>query len=164
MGRLHLLDAGEGSLVHWSWNGSGWQSETPLSLPLSSQRERPMQLLAASVNQQGNMMVLLAKPMGQGDASPISLFFSTRTLELLPQQTSTEVALTPTLPAATSTPKPLSTPTTTPGNPSATPGQAARVETDGSVSPIMMALLPVALLLLVVLGVVFRRVNQTKDR
>ena len=169
IGRLHLLDAGLGSLVHWLWDGSRWQSETPLSLPLSSQQESPIQLLAASVNKQGKMMVIMAKPTGEGDVAEMSLLYSTRTLELHLNQAPTEVALTetlvtPTIAITTSTPKPLLTPTATLDNQSANQSQVDRVETSDSVSPYIMALLPVALLLLVVVGIVIRRGTQVEDR
>jgi hypothetical protein len=56
------------------------------------------------------------------------------------------------------------TPTATADNPSVNQGPMDRVETTNSVSPFTMALVPVALLLLGVLGFIIRRANQEKDR
>ena len=41
VGRLHLVDAGPGSLGHWLWDGSRWQPEAPLHWSLASQQEGP---------------------------------------------------------------------------------------------------------------------------
>jgi hypothetical protein len=168
-GRLHLVGVGPGALGHWLWDGSRWQSEAPLGWPLSSQQESPVELLAAAVNKQGKMMVVWAEQTGQGDIAERTLLYSTRTLELPPRQTAikevpTETLSSPTVTAATSTPERLLTPTASDDSRSANQGQMDRVETNDPMSPFTMALLPVALLLLVVLGIVIRRAAQVKDR
>jgi hypothetical protein len=114
-------------------------------------------------------MDVLADPTGEGDVAERTLLYSTRTLELPPKQTTiqelpTETLSSPTVTAATSTPERLLTPTASVDNRSANQGQMDRVETDDPMSPFTMALLPVALLLLVVLGIVIRRAAQVKDR
>ena len=86
-GRLHLVGVGPGSLGHWLWDGSRWQSEVPLHWSLSSQQEGPVELLAAAVNKQGKMVVVLAVPTGAGDVAERTLLYSSRTLELPPKQT-----------------------------------------------------------------------------
>lgn len=169
VGRLHFVGVGPGALSHWLWDGSRWQSEAPLGWPLSSQQENPVELLAAAVNNQGKMMVVFAKPTGEGDLTEKTLFYSVRTLELPPEQTAiedvpTETLSSPTSTPATSTPERLLTPTASVDNQAANPSQMDQVETNDPISPFTMALIPVALLLLGVLGIVIRRAAQAKDR
>ena len=170
VGRLHLVDAGPGSLGHWLWDGSRWRSEAPLQWALTSQQDGPVELLAAAVNKQGKMMVVLPEPTGEDRAAERTLLYSIRALELPPKQTAiqevpTQTRLPPTLtPATPPTPEPLLTPTATVDNESDDQGQLDQVETNDPISPFTMALLPVALLLLVVLGIVIRRAARVKDR
>jgi hypothetical protein len=129
-----------------------------------------VELLAAAVNKQGKMMVVLAVPTGTGDAAERTLLYSTRTLELPPKQTAiqdvpTQTLLPPTLTPATPAPERSSTPASTvDSEPADSQGQTDRNETNDRISPFTMALLPVALLLLIVLGIVIRRAAQAKDR
>jgi hypothetical protein len=167
-GTLHLVGIDQGPLGHWLWDGSRWQTEAPLSLHLSSQQESPIQLLAAAVNKQGKMIVVLAEPTGEGSVGERTLLYSTRTLEL-PDQTTiqeapTETLSSPAITAATSTPEGLLIPTAAIDDLSDNQGQTDRVENNNPVSPFIMALLPVALLLLGVLGMVIRQANRVKDR
>jgi hypothetical protein len=173
IGRLHLVDAGSGSLGHWLWNGSRWQPETPLRWSLPSQQKGTVDLLAAAVNKQGKMVVVLAVPTSGGNAAEKSILYSTRTLELPRTQTATENAPTPTrLPTtvatvvpATSTPEYSLTPVTTvEGEPTNPQGKTDRNESNDSISPVTIALLPVALLLLSVLGIAIRRSIRDQDR
>jgi len=169
-GRLHLMNIGQSTLGHWLWDGSRWQSEAPLDLNLSSQRERPVDLLAATVNDQGKMMVVLAKPMGEGDVAERTLLYSTRTLELPAKQAAieqgpTQALLPPTLAPATPTPERSPTPASTVESaPANSPDQTELNKTKDPISPFTMALLPVALLLLSVLGIVMRQAARAKDR
>jgi hypothetical protein len=167
--KLHLINAGPNSLDHWLWDGSRWQSETPLSWPLSSQQESPVELLAAAVNKQGEMIVVLAKPTGESDVTEQTLLYSMRTLELPQKQIATEVSTTetlatPTLAASTSTPEGLLTPTSVVNSQSPSQEQVEPVEASNPLSQLTTALLPVALLLLGVLTIVLLRVAQSKDR
>lgn len=168
-GRLNFVGVGPGALGHWLWDGSRWQSEVPLALPLSSQQENQIELLAAAVNKQGKMMVVIAEPVLEGDEAERTLLYSTRTLELSTKETAvqespTQTLPSPTIPPATPTPEPLLIPTTAVDNPSANPAQIDRAETNDPISPFTMALIPVALLLLGVLIMVIRRAAQAKDR
>jgi hypothetical protein len=168
-GRLHLVGAGPDSIGHWLWDGSRWQSEAPLSWPVSSQPERQGELLAATVNKQGKMMVVLAETTGQGDTAERSLLYSTRTLELAQEQTEiqdvpTQTQLPPTLAPATSTPERLLTPTLSVDNQPTDEGQPDPDETKDRISPFATAFLPVALLLLSVLGVVIWQATRKQDR
>jgi hypothetical protein len=168
-GRLHLVGVGPDALGHWLWDGSRWQSEVPLGLPLSSQQESPIALLAAVVNRQGKMMVVLAEPTVEGNVGERTLLYSFRTLDIPSketnvQETPTETLSSPTMVPVTPTLEPLSTLTASVDNQSANTGQTEGIETSDSPSPFIMALVPVALLLLVVLGMVVRRASQLKDR
>ena len=170
VGRLHLVNSGSGSLGHWLWDGKRWQPETPLHWFSAAQQESNAELLAAAVNKQGKMVVVLAEPTGAGDAAEKTLRYSTRMLELPPQQTTiqktpTQTVLAPTLSPATPTaarsPIPASTVESEPSN---SQGQTDRNETNNRISPLTMALVPVALLLLGVLGIMIRQVARIKDR
>jgi hypothetical protein len=128
-----------------------------------------VELLAAAVNGQEKMIVVLAQVTGAGNVAERTLLYSTRTLELPSKETAiqespTETLSSPTVTAVTSTPELLLSPTTPGENQSTNQGQMDRVETNDRTSPFIMALLPVALLLLAVLGMVIRRAAQAKDR
>ena len=169
-GRLHLVGVGPGAVGHWLWDGGRWQSEASLARPLSSQQEVPVELLAAAVNKQGNLMVILAEPTGEGDIAERTLLYSTSTLKLPPKQTAiqefpTQTVLPPTLTPATPTPEISSTPVgTVDSEPTNSQGQTDGSESNDRVSPFTMALIPVALLLLGVLGIVIRNAARFKDR
>jgi hypothetical protein len=168
-GRLHLVDVGPSSLEHWLWDGSTWQSEAQLGWPLSWQQESPADLLAGVVNKQGKMMVVVAASTGEGDVAEKTLLYSIRTLELPAKPTaiqgaSTETLLRPTLIPATPTAGQLLTPSASVDNLPTNPGKTVRNETNDRISPLTVALLPVALLLLSVLGLVIRQAARDKDR
>jgi hypothetical protein len=167
--QLQLVDAGLSSLGHWLWDGSRWQPEAPLHWSLASQQSGPVELLAAAVNKQGKMVIVLAVPTGASDAAESLLLYSTRTLELPPKQTTTQQAptqtlLPPTLTPATPTLELSSTPASAVDTePVSSPGQTDSNETNDRMSPFTIALLPVALLLLIVLGIVIRRDARVED-
>jgi hypothetical protein len=169
-GQLHLVDAGMSSLDHWFWDGSRWQSEAPLQWPLVSQQSGPAALMASAINKQGKMVVVLAVPTGASGATETLLLYSTHTLELPPKQTttqevSTQTPLAPTLTPAIPTPEASSTPANTiDSEPTNSQGATDPNEANGRLSPFTMALLPVALLLLIVLGIVVRQVARVNDR
>ena len=169
-GRLHFMGGGLSAVGHWLWNGSGWKSELPLGWHLSSPQKSAVALLAVAINNQGKMLVVLAEPTGEGDIAEMTLLYSTRTLELPRQQTAiqeipTQKILPPTLTPATPTAERSSTPAgTVESEPTKSQGQTDRTETNEPISPLAMALLPVVLLLLSVLGIVIRRVTQAKDQ
>lgn len=172
VGRLHLVSVGLGSLGHWLWDGSRWQAEAPLRWSLASQSDGPVELVAAAVNMDGKMMVVLGEPTGAGDVAETLLLFAIRTLELPPRQTAIQETPTPSPPSPTRE----ATPTTPPPKRSPTPSAtgdsgSARLQspTDRIIAsdPMIqfaMALLPVALLLLTVLGLVALRAVRVKSR
>jgi hypothetical protein len=168
-GRLHLVGVGPDALDHWLWDGSHWQDEEPLSWTLSSSQADAVELLAAAVNKQGKMMVVVAEPTGEGDGAATTLRYATRKLEIPKQQTATQevatkVPLTPTSIPVTATPAQLLTPTALVDNRSATEDPTVDVETNNRISPIVTAGIPLAVLLLSVMGFVFWRATRVKDR
>jgi hypothetical protein len=168
--RIHVVNAGPGSLGHWLWDGNSWKPEAPLHWPFASQQENLVELLAASANKQGHMVVVLAVPIGAVDAAEQRLLYSIHMLELPRAQTavpevSSKTPLPPTSTPGTPTPEPSPTPTSmVDGEPTSSQGQTDRNETTNQTSPLTIALLPVALLLLSVLGIVIRRAAQAQDR
>jgi hypothetical protein len=170
IGQLHFVDAGPGSVGHWLWDGSHWQPEPPLHWSLDSQQQSPVESLAAAANKQGKMVIVLALPTGAGDATEKTLLYATRTLELSARQPAiqkvpTQTRLPPTLTPPTPTPELSSTPTpTVDSEPTNSQGQTDRNETNDRIFPFIIALVPVALLLLSVLGLVIRQEVRGKDR
>jgi hypothetical protein len=82
IGQLHLLNAGAGSLGQWLWDGSRWQAETTNQWSLAALRDVPASLLAAAVNADGKMVVVVAVPAGADDEAQRFLYYATRTLDL----------------------------------------------------------------------------------
>lgn len=167
-GQLHLMTASQGAVDHWLWDGSQWKAETPLRLSSASQQKAPLEALAASASKQGKMVVLMAVPANTEETGERTLLFATRTLKLPP----VEVAIqdipsappSPTFVAVTATPMPMLTPTA--------PAEyridnlhneEGRVDTEGPLNLFLRALLPAALLLLSVLGIVIWRANRVRD-
>jgi hypothetical protein len=170
VGQIQLVDAGPGSLGHWLWDGSRWQPEASFHWSLASQQMGPVEFLAGAVNKQGKIVVVWAVPTGAGDAAARSLLYSTRTFEPLPDQTTiqgvpTQTLLPPTLTPVTPTLESSSTPANTVNSePINSQGQTSPNATNDRTSPFTMALLPVAILLLSVLGIIIRQAARAKDR
>jgi hypothetical protein len=171
VGRLHFVDAGQDSLRHWLWDGSRWRAEPSLPWSLESDQEGPVALLGGTINQQGEMLVLLgARPVEAGNDMERVLLYSTRTLDTSPKETVTEdvSVQTPLPPTATPeavTPESLVTPSSTSDSESVNAqGQVDSSGTGGRIPPLAIALVPVALLLLGVLSRVFRRAAGAEDQ
>jgi hypothetical protein len=173
-GQLHLVHAGPGSLGHWLWNGNRWQPEVPLTWSSDPQEQDQAKLLAVSINSNGKMVVVLAAPTGE--AAELNLLYSVHALEASAQQIATKDAPTPTQLPPTITPEtPTSQQTPTPQL-SSTPvstvesaatnsqGEAGGNQPSGGIPPLMLALVPVALLLLGVLGFMIRPATRNQDR
>jgi hypothetical protein len=169
-GSLHLVSVGPDSLRDWLWNGSRWKSEAPPGWSLATQQQSSVALLAATVNKQGNMMVVLAETKSGGDPAERTVLFSTRTLQsqLEPSANpgvSTEAFLPPTSGPATGSSGVLSTPTSTVDAAlTSSPGQTNPNKTNTGTSPLTIALVPVGLLLLGVLVIVIRRATRSEGR
>jgi len=175
VGQLHVVNAGPGSLDHWLWDGSIWQAETPIHWSLVSQPDVTVELFAAAVNKEGKMVVVLAVPAAEDDVesniAESTLLYSVRTFKQPPLKPTTTLKaptptlLPPTLIPATPTLDVSPTPAGTVDSARATSeSQTDGGETSGRISPVAMALLPVAILLLSVLGIAIRRATQSKDR
>ena len=169
-GRLHLVGVGRGSVSHWLWDGSRWQAEAPIRWSLASQSEGLVELLAAAVNMDGKMVVFLAVQTDARDVAERLLLYATRTLDLPPGQT--EIQETPTK----SPPSPTNTAATLPPERSLTPaatvesgtaglqGLVDRIKASDPITQFAMAFVPVALILLAVLGIVALRAIRVKAR
>lgn len=166
-GQLHVIDAGPGSLGHWLWDGSRWQHEASLDWTSALQHEDSVELLAATVNKQGEIVVVLGISTNVDDAAEQNILYSTHTLKLpLPavQELPSQTLLTPTLTPA-STPALFPTPTIAVEiEPTSAQDQTDLNETGNGISPIATTLIPVALLLLSVLGIVIRRSTRAGDQ
>jgi hypothetical protein len=169
-GRLHLVGVGPTTLGHWIWSGNSWQSEAPLHWSSASQQEGSADLLAAVVNKLGQMVIVLAEPTGEGNVPQTNLMYSDRTIEFPRKLTATpegspQTPLPPTLTPMPPTPQSSSTPPGTvvskPANPQAPTNSNA---TSARTSPLTLALLSVAVLLLSVLGIVIRQAARGNDR
>lgn len=168
VGRLHLIGVGLDSLGHWLWDGSQWQAEAPLRWSLASQGEDPVELLAAAVNKDGKMVVVLAKPPGTDEAVD-RLLYTTRTLNLPPPQTPIEEAPTrstsPTYTPATPSPEPSLTPVAVePWLDSGSDRLQSPINRFLASAQFAVAFLPTGLILLVVLGRRAIRAIRTKAR
>lgn len=170
VGRLHFVNAGPGSLSHWVWDGVRWQPESSLLWPLTLQQEGPVELLTAVVNGQGIMVVVLALPADSGAETEGNLLYTTRMLELPSEQSTiqnvpTQMPITPTVISPTFTPELIYTPSSTIDSELTDPqDQTTGNESSDPISPFIMALVPVALLLLGVLGIMLRRSTRVEDR
>lgn len=167
-GSLHLLHAGAGILGQWQWDGDAWKAEATLGLPLSTQQESASALLASVVNKQGKMLVVVARPAAEGNAPESNVLYSTRTIDLPRLQTEiqddpTQTAVPPTSVAQTPA-QPTTVEPTLQVEPTTPLTQTTTNAAGNRVSPFTIALVPVALLLLGVLGIVIRQVMRPKDR
>jgi hypothetical protein len=169
-GRLHLIGVGIDSLSHWLWDGNRWQAEAPLRWSFAPQGENTIELLAAAANMDGKLVTVFATPVGAGDIPQRHLFFSIRTLDPTPelpavQETIIQPTLSPTdtpaSPPAKQSPKPIATVRSSSIN---LQDPIQQTDTGNSLAPLGRALLPVVLLLLIVLGVVVRRVTRVDGR
>ena len=169
-GRLHLVGVVPGTLGHWLWDGKGWQAEANLHWSSTTPQEGSVNLLAAAINKQGKMIVVLDKPASEDDPAQKTLLYSIRALELPQKQTTTPEATTqtplpPTVTPVSPTPQPLSTPTgTAVSAPTNSQSQTGGNTTNDPTIPFTVALLPVALLLFIVLGIVIRGSTRGEER
>ena len=169
-GRLHVVVAGSGSLGHWLWDSGRWQPDAPLHWSLAPNQDSPVDSLAAAVNKQGNIVVVLSVPAGAKNTAGGQLLYSSRTLKIPSTQTEiqdvpTPTLLPPTLSPATPTAEGVATSAGTDDNGStSSQNPTDENENNNRISPYTIALLPVALLLLSVLGIMIRRASRTEDR
>jgi hypothetical protein len=171
-GRLQLVGVGLSSLSHWLWDGSRWQADVSHRWTMTGLPEGAADEVAAAVSQEGDLVVVWAAPTGEDNSTESQLLFAARTLALPSGQTAlaatpTQPALSPTQPAAavavepTLTPAALanSQPTAALGSRTPEPGNAS-----SSITKYAVALVPVGLVMLVVLGIVAVRVSRNVVR
>lgn len=115
-------------------------------------------------------MVLLAMPTELDHGTQTGLFYSTRMLQQAPKQNTnqknpTPTAAAPALVPTTATAESLAIPTGTAASiPTNSPTQSVVNQPNGPSSPFAVALVPVALLLISILGIVIWRASRDKDR
>ena len=169
-GRLHLLGAGLGPLEHWIWDGSRWQEEEPVHWMPALQQEDPMELMASAISKQGELVVVLGKPAGEGQAAGRLLLYATRTLDLPSLQTPNQIIQpqsppSPTYSPATPPPELSLAPATPIASESTRPqGTIGRTTTSDPMDPFAIALIPVALLHLSLMGILVLRAARPKAR
>jgi hypothetical protein len=137
---------------------------------LSAQEDSSVALLAAAANKHGKMLVILAETKAGADAADRSVLYSTRVFEAQPGQTAlqqapSQKALSPTLSPATSIPAQSSAPTSMVNTvPTRVNGEAGLNQAGSGISPLMIALVPVGLLLLGVLGFMIRQAARAEEQ
>jgi hypothetical protein len=131
-------------------------------------------LLAAAVKADGKLVTVMAIPAGAGDVSS-EVLYTSRTLELPPSQGDsqpTAVAPSPTEALAAPTRTEAVVAVVSTATPAATaagalvpsPEAPGGTSTNGEFSPFLLALLPVGLLLLAVVGVASLRIIRSRPR
>jgi hypothetical protein len=168
-GQLHLMHATPGALGHWHWDGSRWRDETQLSWALASPPDASVEFLAVTANRQGKMVVVMAIPTEADTTAAQTLLYSMHALKLADQKPAGQPSPTPTrvstLTPATPTLEDLPTSTgTIEVEPTGAQGESGNNEPSSGISPVTMTVIPLALLLLTVLGVVIRRATRAEDR
>jgi len=163
VGRLHLVDVGHSTINYWLWDGSRWQAEPPTRWSLASQDNGPVEMLAASVNKHGEMVVTLVVPISSGDAGERHIYYLTSTFYPPPigitiQETPTQSAPSPTATPATTRSEGLVTTVTTADLGSASlQSPVGNIDTNNPTSLLVEVLLPLVLLLFAILVVLYLR-------
>ena len=125
--------------------------------------------MAFAANAQGNMVLALEIQTEPGDGIESTLAFSTRRLNLVLEEPTDSGIATQTMPAPTlPAPSPtLNSETITTAvidaQPTDSQSTAGQDEAGNQLSPYLIAIVPVALLLLTVLAIVIRRTVKNKD-
>lgn len=168
-GRLHLLSAGGGPLAHWLWDGSRWQAQAPLRGGMA-QGVGPVEGLGAALNADGKMVVVLVLPTDAAEGKPRLLRYATRLLELPPRPATPQETPTPLPPspaAASATPPPQPSPTLAATIATQSVGlqnPSDRSTASDPMTQFVVALLPVVIVLLTVLGIMTLRAVRFKAR
>jgi hypothetical protein len=167
-GQLQLISGSAGSFGHWLWDGSRWESQTPLRWGAGAQAGGQTEALAAAITLDGKLVVVLTDPAEAGDTAAQRLLFATRSLDLPSPEIVAQATPTRLPPAATQEASPtLAELTSTPTAEREPQLTAVPVKDSGGDSPITQyatALWPVALLLLASLGGWALRVMWVKAR
>jgi hypothetical protein len=166
-GRLHLVNGGLGAVGHWMWDGLRWQAQAPMNWLAAAQPERLLDMLAATVSPDGQMVVLLAPPSDAEDGDQLRrLLYARRGLDAPPREGAAPTPVAPLLLAPTPAPAtPALAPTAAPGGlpavePAGAAGQEQPASASAPVSAVALGLAPAALLLAAGLGVLAFRVSR----
>jgi hypothetical protein len=160
-GRLHLVESGLSGLHHWLWDGNHWQEEALTNWSPASLDATKVTGLAASVNENGKMAVVMAASNSTSDAKEALLYFAARSIDLQPieiksQETPVQVVTT----AEVTPPEPTPTVELTLAG-LQTPND---LTTSSDLSTVSKVMIPVALLLIGVFGVVTVKAVRGRNR
>jgi hypothetical protein len=166
---LHLAGAGPDTIDHWLWEAGRWQAEAPLRWSSTPSPANPLDTLAAAVTRDGGLLLAFAGPAGEADAASRRLLFATRTLAMPPVEVEVQAQATATpLPRPTST---LQAPVTiasmvatAASTPTVLASAVTGIEAGDPLADSLLAAIPVAALLLLVVVVAVARVTWVKSR
>jgi hypothetical protein len=165
--RLHLVGAGPDAIDHWVWEAGRWQAEAPLQWSSNPSPANPLDTLAAAVTGDGSLLVAFAEPAGETGAATRRLLFATRTLAMPPIEAESLFTATP-RPRPTSTleaPVPISSMVPTAAStPTLLASPETAVEANDPLAAFLVAAVPVASILLMVVVVAVVRVAWVKSR
>ena len=162
-GQLHLVGPSDGSLSHWLWNGSRWRAEAPLRWTPALAQGGLVELLASAVNTEGEFVALVSGLTSAGAETARLLQYTTRHLNLPGSQVATpgESINSPLSANDPATPAPEPTVTPQGATVSSAPGPIQSREPWRS---ILLTVVPSAVLLLAVFGVVSLRARRGRTR
>jgi hypothetical protein len=169
-GRLHLAGVGSLVLEHWQWENGRWQAEEPARGPFGSQAADSLADLAAAVNSEGALVVVFSQPAATDDSAGDQLLYTARQLGPPEVKGDSQATATAELPAATevvSTVAPSSSPEPTnvvEGTPTSAPTPPVEGPTRNPANPFMLGAVPVAVLLVLVLGIAVLRTGWSRKR
>lgn len=169
-GRLHLVDVSRGTTNYWLWDEGRWQAEPPTHWTVPSQNNGPVDMLASSINNSGNMVVIFVEPTNSENSTEMHILYVTRSFSVPPitnsvHATPTQSALTPTITYATTPAESLLTPSTAVEIAVTSPQKVAeKIETNNPASLLTGVLLPLVLLLIAVVILVYLRSVWGKAR
>jgi len=165
--RLHLLSGSPSLLLHRFWEGGHWQAEVPFRWSLDFQDENLTGLMAATINSDGQMIVV--QSVQTGEAGEQQLLYATRNLDLssVPstiRQSPDESPLPTELPIESIQERPVEPAAAVNSESASNPVPIVRNNNNDPLALLTGALLPVVLLLLSVLGIVVMRTARARVR
>jgi hypothetical protein len=169
-GRLHLAGVGLLALEHWQWENGRWQADEPARETPSSQAADPVADLAVAVNSDGKMVLVFSQPPATGDSAGDQLRFTSRQLSPPETKVDRQATASDELPAPTeavSTAAPSVSPESAgivEGTPTSAPNPQVEGPTRNPVISLMLGYVPVAALLVLVLGFAVLRTGWLRKR
>jgi hypothetical protein len=169
-GRLHLAGVGFLALEHWQWENGRWQADEPAREAPGSQAADPVTGLAVAVNSDGKMVLVFSQPPATGALADGQLLYTTRQLNPPETKVDSQATATNEPPAPTqavSTAAPSASPESAgvvAGTPTSAPNPQVAGSTHNPVISLMLGYVPVAALLVLVLGFAVLRTGWLRKR